>query len=107
MQTIDCSTFADDLGNLVVKCDLEIVKDLVTEGEATFTLTVTLNNQDKTVLTGEETIAVVSHGQDGAGNGGGHGDCACDGNGDGECDGSGDGPYGPGGDGSYGPGGPK
>lgn len=103
----DCYTFADDLGDLVVKCDLETVKDSVTEGEATFVLVVA---DEEAVLTGEETIDVIDHGQSGNDNGGnGPGDGECDGtgecdapgdgegNGDGECDGSGGGPHGPGG----------
>jgi len=78
----DCHTFADDRGDLVVKCILETVKGMVAEAdEATFELIVTLT--DGSVLTGEETIDVVDHGHDQGGNGGnGQGDCEDNGGGD-------------------------
>ena len=91
----DCYTFADDLGDLVVKCDLETVKGMVEEGEATFVLVV---EDEEATLTGEDTIDVIDGGQNGNDNSGnGPGDGECDGSGDGECDGSGGGSRGPGG----------
>ena len=47
------STFADDRGDLVIKCDMATVKDMVDVGEATFDLTI-----DDT-YTGTDTIRVI------------------------------------------------
>jgi len=53
-------TFADDRGDLVVKCDIDTIKGMVSEGTATFNLTV-----DTTygVYLGTDTIEVISRGR--------------------------------------------
>ena len=51
------STFADDRGDLVIKCDRQEVKDLVSAGDATFVASITT---EAGVLTGEDTIRVIS-----------------------------------------------
>jgi len=57
----DCYTFADDLGDLVVKCDLETVKSMVSVGEATFELEAL--TEGGMTYTGEDTIDVISRGK--------------------------------------------
>ena len=52
-------TFADDRGDLVVKCNIDIVKGMVVVGEATFDLEVT--TEDGTSF-GTDTIAVIARG---------------------------------------------
>ena len=54
------STFADDRGDLVVKCNLDKVKDMVAVGEATFVLEVT--TQDG-LYSGTDTIRVIARGK--------------------------------------------
>ena len=54
------STFADDRGDLVVKCNLGRVKDMVAVGEATFVLEVT--TQDG-LYSGTDTIKVIARGK--------------------------------------------
>jgi len=56
-----CYTFADDRGDLVVKCNLETVKGMVSAGEATFELEV-LTDDGMTYM-GENTIDVISRGK--------------------------------------------
>lgn len=53
-------TFADDRGDLVVKCDIEVVKGIVSEGEATFDLTVYTEGP---TYFGTDTIDVISRGR--------------------------------------------
>ena len=48
-------TFADSRGDLVIKCSLEAVKDLVSVGSATFELSITPGG-----YSGEDTIRVIS-----------------------------------------------
>ena len=55
------STFADSTGDLVVKCDIINVKDIVTEGLATIKLSV--HTQDGLLYSGTDTIEVVSKGK--------------------------------------------
>lgn len=51
------STFVDNRGNLVVKCSIDTVKDIVVgTGEATFVLTANYNGS---VYSGTDTIAVI------------------------------------------------
>ena len=52
-------TFADDRGDLVVKCNIDIVKGMVVVGEATVDLEVT--TEDGTSF-GTDTIAVIARG---------------------------------------------
>jgi len=54
-------TFADDCGDLVVKCDIDKVKGIVSVGEATFELQV--ETTKRTSLVGTDTIRVVSVGK--------------------------------------------
>ena len=54
------STFADDRGDLVVKCNLDKVKDMVAVGEATFVLNAT--TQDG-LYSGTDTIRVIARGK--------------------------------------------
>lgn len=49
-------TFADDRGDLVVKCDISILKGMVSEGTATFELTVGTADVE---YTGIDTIKVA------------------------------------------------
>jgi hypothetical protein len=50
-------TFTDNCGNLVVKCNIDTVKTIVTgEAEANFILIV---NYDSEIYTGTDTIAVI------------------------------------------------
>ena len=49
-------TFADDRGDLVVKCDIGILEDRVSEGTATFELTVITADDE---YTGTDTIKVA------------------------------------------------
>ena len=51
------STFADDRGDLVVKCDIDELKSLVSEGTADFELTITTADS---VYTGTDEIRIVS-----------------------------------------------
>ena len=53
-------TFADLRGDLVVKCNIDIVKDMVDVGEATFVLKGTTTNG--TSYSGTDTIAVIARG---------------------------------------------
>jgi len=52
-------TFADSRGELVVRCDIETIKQMVSVGEATFALTV--HTADGT-YTGSDTIKVIDRG---------------------------------------------
>ena len=54
-------TFADDRGDLVVKCNIDIVKGMVTvDEEATFVLEV---DTDDGPYSGTDTIAVIDRGK--------------------------------------------
>ena len=55
------STSADSRGDLVVKCDILNVKGIVSEGSATFKLTV--YTEDGVLYSGTDTIDVVSKGK--------------------------------------------
>jgi hypothetical protein len=55
----ELTTFADDRGELVVRCDLDMIKAMVSEGLATFDLTA--HTQDGT-YTGTDTIRVINRG---------------------------------------------
>ena len=52
--------FADTLGDLVVKCDIDIVKGMVVAGDATFVLEV---DTDDGTYSGTDTIAVIDRGK--------------------------------------------
>lgn len=52
------NTFADSRGDLVIKCDLEDVKDAVREGAATFVALITTVEEED--ISGEDTIQVIS-----------------------------------------------
>ena len=54
------STFADDRGDLVVKCNLDTVKGMVAVGEATFVLEVETQNG---LYSGTDTIRVIARGK--------------------------------------------
>ncbi len=51
------STFADNRGDLVIKCDIDTLKSLVSEGTADFELTITTADS---VYTGTDEIRIVS-----------------------------------------------
>lgn len=53
-------TFADNRGDLVVKCNIETVKSIVSEGEATFELTVYTEGG---TYFGTDTINVINRGK--------------------------------------------
>ena len=55
------STSADSRGDLVVKCDILNAKEIVSEGSATFKLTVC--TEDGVLYSGTDTIDVVSKGK--------------------------------------------
>ena len=50
-------TFADNCGDLVIKCNLETVKGMVVEGDVTLTFQLSINND---MYTGEDTISVIN-----------------------------------------------
>jgi len=52
-------TFADDRGDLVVKCDIDTIKSMVSEGTATFDLTV---YTEEATYSGTDAITVISRG---------------------------------------------
>ena len=56
----ETSIFADDRGDLVVKCEIDTIKSMVLEGTATFNLTV-----DTTygIYFGTDTITVIDRGR--------------------------------------------
>ena len=55
------STSADSRGDLVVKCDILYIKEMVTEGSTTFRLNV--YTEDGVLYSGTDTIDVVSKGK--------------------------------------------
>ena len=57
---INFGTFADDRGELVVKCDIDMIKSMVSVGTATFDLTA--HTQNGTYV-GTDTIRVIDRGK--------------------------------------------
>jgi hypothetical protein len=55
------STSADSRGELVVKCDIQYIKEIVTAGKMTFKLTV--HTKDGISYSGTDTIDVISRGK--------------------------------------------
>ena len=55
------SCFPDNRGDLVVKCNLEMIKDMVSVGEATFELTV--ETYEGSTYVGSDTIVVIDEGK--------------------------------------------
>lgn len=53
-------TFPDSRGELVVRCDLQMIKGMVSVGTATFDLTVHTKNG---IYTGTDTIRVIDEGK--------------------------------------------
>lgn len=54
------TTFADDRGELVVRCDLETIKSMVSEGTATFDLVMYTATGTHT---GTDTIRIINRGR--------------------------------------------
>ena len=59
-EVTDFTTFADDRGELVVKCDLDLIKRMVSEGTATIDLVM---HTASDTHTGTDTIRVINRGQ--------------------------------------------
>jgi len=57
---LELTTFADDRGELVVKCEIDYIKELLETGEATFILTVDTADGE---FSGEDTVRVIECGK--------------------------------------------